>query len=130
MHKYKTRYWSLNVPVQWDAEFSDGADVIYDNNGVGELVISTLFDENGIEDEQLEAMVAEHLDFDAELEDITIADFSGVMLSYTQDGEFWSEWYLRTDKLLLFASYNCDESQAEEDYDIVEAIMASLEVIA
>jgi len=129
MHKYKTQYWSLNVPAQWDAEFSDGADVIYDNNGVGELVISTLFDENGIEDEQLEAMVAEHLDFDAELEDITIADFSGVMLSYTQDGEFWSEWYLRTDKLLIFASYNCDESQAEEDDDIVEAIMASLEVV-
>lgn len=130
MRKYKTKHWSVNIPTLWDAEFSDGSDVIYDKQGVGELVISTLYDEQGVSDEQLEAMAAEHLDSDAELEDVKLGDFSGVCVSYSKDSEYWCEWYLRTKNILLFASYNCDEDQAEEDEDVVESVLESLEVIS
>ena len=129
MRKYKTKYWSLNIPTLWNAEFSDGTDVIYDNKGVGELIISTLYDEQGISDEQLEAMAAEHLDANVDLEDVSAGDFTGVMVSYIKDSEYWSEWYLRTDNILLFASYNCDEDKSEEDEDVVESILESLKEI-
>ncbi len=129
MRKYSTKYWSVNVPTLWDAEFSDGADVIYDNKGVGELIISTLYDEQGVSDEQLEAMAAEHLNSSVELEDIDIGDFSGICVSYSKDSEYWCEWYLRTSNILLFASYNCDEENAEEDEDVVESILESIELL-
>jgi len=129
MRKYKTKYWSVNIPTLWDAEYSDEdeADVIYDNNGVGELIISTVYDETGIVDEQLEAMAAEHLDSQTELEDVVLGDFAGIAVSYTKDAEYWCEWYLCTENVLLFASYNCAEDKAEEDEDVVESILESLE---
>jgi len=130
MTKYKTEHWSVNIPTLWDAEFSDDADVIYDNKGIGELIISTLYDENGITDEQMEAMAEEHADSDAIVEDVELGDFDGIMVSYTEEGEFWCEWYLRAENVLLFASYNCDEANAEEDADVVESILESLEELS
>ena len=130
MRKYKTKHWSVNIPTLWDAEFSDDADVIYDNKGIGELIISTLYDENGITDEQMEAMAEEHAGSDAIVEDVELGDFDGIMVSYTKEGEFWSEWYLGAENVLLFASYNCNEANAEEDADVVESILESLEVLS
>lgn len=130
MRKYTTKYWSLNIPTLWDAEFSDDTDVIYDNKGIGELVISTLYEETGVSDEQVEAMAEEHTDSDAIIEDVEVGDFGGLMVSYAKDGEYWCEWYLRAEKVLLFASYNCDEANAEEDEDVVESILESLEEIS
>lgn len=127
---YKTQYWQVNIPTLWDAEFDDDADVIYDKKGVGELVVSTLYEEDGVSDEQIEAMVEEHADADAIIEDVELGDFGGIMLSYTKEGEFWCEWYLRGENVLLFASYNCDEANAEEDEDVVESILESLEEIS
>lgn len=127
MTKYKTQYWALNVPALWDAEFDDDADIIYDNEGIGELVISTVFDENGVDDEQIEAMAEEHSETDAIIEDVELGDFGGIMVSYTKEGEFWCEWYLRGENVLLFVSYNCDEDNADVDEDVVESILESLE---
>ncbi len=129
MQQYKTRYWSLNVPALWDAELSDDTDVIYDKAGVGELVISTLYQADGISDGQLEEMAAEHLDSDAVIEDVVCGDFAGIAVSFEQDGEYWSEWYLRSEKILLFITYNCDVDKIEVDEDVVESILESLEEI-
>ena len=129
MRQHKNQYWSVNVPTLWDAEYSeeDEADIIYDNNGVGELIISTLFQEKGVSDEQLEAMASEHVDAGTDIEDIQLGDFSGIAVSYIKESEYWCEWYLRTENILLFASYNCAEDKAEEDEDVVESILGSLE---
>ncbi len=130
MKKYKTDHWTVNVPVLWDAEADEGCDVLYDKAGIGELVFSTLYQSEGVSDEQLEEMAAEHLDADVTLEDVNINDFSGFVISYTQEGEYWCEWYLRTDKILLFVSYNCKEGNEEVDEDVVESILDSIEVLA
>lgn len=129
MQTYKTQYWLLNVPALWDAEADNETDVIYDNAGVGELVISTLYQDEGISDEQLEAMASEHIDSDAMIDDVVVGDFSGIAVSFEQDAEYWCEWYLRSENVLLFISYNCDAKNAEVDEDVVESILESLEEI-
>ncbi len=130
MQTYKTQHWSLNVPALWDAEADGETDVIYDNAGVGELVISTLYQDEGISDEQLEAMAGEHIESDAVIDDVVLGDFSGIAVSFEQQGEYWCEWYLRSEKVLLFISYNCDLKDSEVDEDVVESILESLEEIA
>ncbi len=129
MQTYKTEYWLLNVPALWDAEADGDTDVIYDNDGVGELVVSTLYQGEGIADEQLEAMASEHVDSDADIEDVVLGDFSGIAVSFEQDGEYWCEWYLRSEKVLLFITYNCDAKNVEVDEDVVESILESLEEV-
>ncbi len=129
MQRYKTQYWSLNMPALWDAEADGETDVIYDNGGVGELVISTLYQDEGIVDEQLEAMASEHVDSDADIEDVVFGDFSGIAVSFEQDGEYWCEWYLSSEKVLLFITYNCTAKDSEVDGDVVESILESLEEI-
>jgi len=129
MRQYKTQYWSLNIPTLWDAEFKDETDVIYDQAGIGELVISTLYQDEGISDEQLEAMASEHVDSDAIIDDVVLGDLSGITVSFEQGDEYWSEWYLRSEKLLLFITYNCDLKNADVDEDVVESILESLRVV-
>ncbi len=129
MRQYKTQYWSLNIPTLWDAEFEDETDIIYDQAGIGELVISTLYQDEGISDEQLEAMASEHVDSDAIIDDVVLGDLSGITVSFEQGDEYWSEWYLRSEKLLLFITYNCDLKNADVDEDVVESILESLRVV-
>jgi len=130
MQKYKTEYWSVNVPTLWGAEHADGSDILYDKAGVGELVFSTIFQTDGITDEQLEELASEHIDADAVFEDVNPGDFSGFAVSYLKGEEYWSEWFLRTDNCLLFISYNCDEGNEEVDEDVVESILESLEEVS
>ena len=129
MQKYKTKYWSVNLPTLWEAEASDGTDILYDKEGIGELVISTFYQEDGIDDEQLEDLASEHIDADGIVEDVDLGSFSGFVISYTDEGEYWCEWYLKSEKVLLFVSYNCDESNEEVDEDVVESILASLDAL-
>lgn len=131
MRKYKNQYWSVNVPTLWDAEYSvdEQADIVYDNNGIGELFISTIYQEEGVSEEQLEAMASEHINADAEIDDVECGDFTGITVSYIKESEYWCEWYLCSDNVLLFISYNCNDDNAEEDEDVVESILDSLEVL-
>jgi len=130
MNIYKAKYWLLNIPSLWDAEFSDDTDVIYDNAGIGEIVISTVYQENGISDGQLEEMASEHVDTDSMLDDVVLGDFSGIAVSFEEGGEYWCEWYLRSENILLFVSYNCAVKDFEVDEDVVESILESLEDIS
>ena len=128
MQKYTTKYWSVNLPVLWDSEVDDGCDVLYDKEGIGELIFTSIYQEEGVEDEQLEELAAEHLDSEAVIEDVNFNEFSGFVVSYTKESEYWNEWYLKSENLLLFVSYNCDEKDEDIDEDVVESILASLQI--
>jgi len=128
MQKYSSQYWSVNLPTLWDAEVDEGCDVLYDKEGVGELIFTTIYQENGVSDDQLEELASEHLDSNAIIEDIHFDEFSGFVVSFTKDSEYWNEWYLRSDNILLFISYNCNVKDEETDEDVVESILDSLQL--
>ncbi len=126
MSYYQTDDWQLEMPANWVAEAVDDAMSLYDPAGNGTLLITTLREEQPISDEYLVELASDHIDAGAELYEVEYGPFSGVTCCYDSENEYWCEWYLRADKLLLFVTYNCPlEDEGAED-DVVEGMLESL----
>ncbi|VAW96483.1 hypothetical protein MNBD_GAMMA21-1030 [hydrothermal vent metagenome] len=126
MKKVQVDFWQVTVPESWNIESEDEMTSMYDPDGMGTLVISSVVEDEAIGDEYIEDLVIEHLDAGAELHHEVFGPFTGVGCCFEADGDYWCEWYLCHENMLLFVTYNCDlESEGEED-DLIESILDSL----
>jgi len=129
MQKYHSDYWQLELPDHWQAEQFEDAISFYDPNSSGTLLISTVVEDEDIDDEYLEEMVAEHLENGAELHDIELGQLDGVTCCYEADEGYWCEWYLRHGRMMLFITYDCAlEDEGKED-DVIDSILETLAII-
>jgi len=124
--KIQVDFWQLTVPESWSIESENDLTSLYDPEGKGTLVISSVVEDEAISDDYIEDLVSEHLDAGAELHHEIFGPFTGVGCCFEADGDYWCEWYLCLENMMLFVTYNCDlESEGEED-DLVESILDSL----
>jgi len=124
--KIQSDFWQLTIPESWDVETEDEMTSMYDPDGAGTLVVSSVVEDESISDEYIEDLVTEHLDAGAELHHEIFGPFTGVGCCFETDENYWCEWYLCLDNMLLFITYNCDlEYEGEED-DLIESILDSL----
>lgn len=129
MQKHCTDYWQVELPDHWQIEQIDDAVSFYDPASSGTLLISTIVEQEDISDEYLEEMLSEHLENDAELQDIEVGAFNGVSCCYEADEGYWCEWYLRHGRIMLFVTYDCAlEDEGKED-DVVDSILETLSII-
>ncbi len=126
MQQHHEENWQINLPDDWISETEEECVSIYHPNGPGMLEISASLQPEIISDDDLMALTDEHLEKGAHPEKTTIGDFSGIELSYEDDGVFWREWYLRQGELLLFATYNCDTGDEEKEEGMLDVILATL----
>lgn len=127
MKRYLSKHWQIDVPSNWEHEVQDEDRVLFfDPETNGALVISALQEDEPIDDDYLEDMLEEHLAEDADLYDETCGDFSGVSCCYDAEDEYWCEWYLYTDRVMLFVTYNCPLDDAGEEDDVVDSMLESL----
>ena len=130
MKTIKTSFWQISLPDDWQCEHDADSDVIFSPEGVGELQISTSKFDSPVTGDHLYELAEEHLDADAEEEEIEFGEFSGITFEYEMDGEFWQEWYLMSGNILLFITYACDLGDEENEIDIIEFILDSLKDIS
>ena len=121
-----TPYWSLDIPDDWSEENDEDVVSLYAKAEVGALQISASLQDQPIEMSDLQHLAAEHIDAGAKTEDITLGEFEGFTLSYTSANEYWREWYLMSDELMLFVTYVCDLGDEDKEEDIIEAILETL----
>lgn len=126
MKKYETEHWQLNLPDAWQIEELEDAVSFFDPDSNGTLMISTLVEDEPISDEFLEEMLEVHHNADAELYDVEYGPFAGVTCCYANDEEYWCEWYLVTDNLMLYVTYNCPLEEEGMEDDLIESILESL----
>lgn len=100
--------------------------MFFDPEGAGTLVISSIREDVMIDDDYLEDMLDEHLDDDADLYDENCGDFSGVSCCYDDGDEYWCEWYLYFENVLVFVTYNCPLDAADDEEDVVDSMLDSL----
>ena len=129
MKKFKSKYWQVNLPDDWSSESDEESVILFRENGVGELQISTTELEEEGTDELLYSLAAEHLEAGADYDDVEFSAFKGITLDYEVDGEYCCEWYLMSGNLLVYATYACDANEEDKEEDVAELIMESLQIV-
>jgi len=123
MSVLETQWWMLELPEEWQADQQDEMILVSDQDGVGEIAITTLEKEEGdVEDEDLLQLTDEL----GQGKPITVSDLSGYYFEYREEGDALREWYLGGDNLLILITYVCDEENAGMDDAVVDEILATL----
>ena len=128
MKNYQGNYFTVEIPDTWYAEFDheEGLDVLFIENGLGEIQVSTVIHEQELTPNDLMHIAEEDLQAGASLQELDQGEFHGFWFDYQVDKEYWREWYLCCGQLMLFATYNCPVEDEGKDYDEVNKIIADL----
>jgi hypothetical protein len=98
MYCVETDWWLLDLPEEWGAEQDAETIVIGDEDGVGELEITTLEQRDG-EDQKtgFEALASDIMSGSGAGKPVRVGDFSGFYFQHIEDGEAVREWLVRGD---------------------------------
>jgi hypothetical protein len=123
----ETEYWCLMLPPEWSAEQSEDVVVITDQDGIGELAVTTLIQDNASAGEASAAIVAEEESPEvADWTTVQVGPFAGVVGAFKEDGLVIREWYLTYRSALLYVTYACGIEDEGLDTGAVEEILGTL----
>jgi hypothetical protein len=127
MKVLETDNWCLLLPPEWQAEQEDDVVVIVDNDGVGELSLTTLCKHDGtVAEDELLAMAREESPEISSWQAITLGAFSGVTGSFLEDNAYIREWYVAADNILIYITYLCDDDNATMDDAAIDELLGTL----
>ena len=129
MKTFQTNTWSVSLPDNWEEEHDAEGVTLFNPDGLGALEISAVERDEPVDDGFLEYMAAEHLEAGAEPDEVEYGDFEGLEFSYDDDGNYWREWYLRADNLMLYVTYHCPLADEGREDDEVDAILETLQLL-
>jgi hypothetical protein len=105
----------------------DGSVLITDQDGIGELAITTLVREPEERQRRLFQEIAQTESPEvSSWANATFGDFTGVTGQFTEEGAVLQEWYLSHGVALLYCTYACDAEDAGMDMPAVEEILGTL----
>lgn len=128
MKTYASDTWSINLPDAWEEEHDDEGVTLFDPQGCGALEISAVVQEEPVDEGFLEYMASEHLEAGAEPEEVEFGDFEGLEFGYADQDNYWREWYLRADNLMLYITYHCPLVDEGREDDEVDAMLETLQL--
>ena len=127
MNIVETDFWCLMLPPEWSAEEDEGSVLITDQDGIGELAITTLVREpDGAPETSLSEIAQAESPEVSSWVTATFGDFSGVTGQFTEEGAVLQEWYLSHGVALLYCTYASDAEDAGMDMPAVEEILGTL----
>ncbi len=127
MEVLETQWWLMEIPPEWEVEQLDELIVISDEDGVGEIAITTLVKESGsIDEQELEQLAAETAALAGRGEPVVLGDFKGYHYRFEEPDEAVREWYVGEGVNLLLVTYCCGLDNAGMDDAAVDAILSTL----
>ena len=127
MNIVETDYWCLMLPPEWSAEQEEGSVLITDQDGIGELAITTLVCEPvDAPGPSLSEIAQTESPEVSSWVSVVFGEFSGVTGEFTEEGAVLQEWYLSHGVALLYCTYACDAEDAGMDMAAVEEILGTL----
>lgn len=127
MRAVESQWWIIELPDEWQADQDEETILISDEDGVGEIAITTLEKTAGLVDDEELRQYTEDLERQyGSGEVVEVAECQGYYFQYREEGDAVREWCLRWGKLLLLITYSCDEDNAGMDDSAVNEILATL----
>lgn len=127
MRVVESQWWIIELPDEWEADQDEDTIVISDEDGVGEIAITTLEKESGLVDEaELHDYMSDIVKPFGPAELAQVAELDGYYIAYKEDGDAVREWYLRYDNLLVLITYSCGDDNAGMDDGAVDEILETI----
>jgi len=124
---YETKWWSLDIPEEWDVELEEDVTVISDEDGVSEIGISTLIKAEGeTDDDDVDAFTVDLTEQGIVGEDGKCGDYHATVFEYSEDGFACRDWFVCCGPILILISYACDEQNKGMDDAAIKEILSSL----
>jgi len=123
----ETQWWAIEIPEEWEAQYSEDCVSISDCDEVGCLDISALKKQQGdITEDDLRAFAGELLDKSLIPQLVECSGLSGLYFEYQEDDTAWREWYFAANDLMIYITYNCDLENKDFDVAVVDQILETL----
>jgi hypothetical protein len=125
---YKSAWWSVELPPSWrgypDADCTSFR--AHTSDG-GVLQISAACKDTGIvTDQDLQEFAHDRLIADSPFDTVRFRECSGFTTRYCKNGFSWQEWWLKSEHLMIYATYNIvSESECSEQDEVI-SILSSL----
>ncbi len=129
MRIVETDWWTLALPEEWHADQDEESVIIIDIDEVSQIQITTVLKEEGtVSEEELRDFAEELIAEGHEPNSVKLAGMDALAFAYEEDQEFWREWYVRHDNLVLLITHDCDLENQGMDDSLVDEILNSLQV--
>ncbi len=127
MNMIETDYWCLMLPTEWSAEQSDDVVLITDQDGIGELALTTLVRASRAGEEITSTDIAKEKSPEISVwHAAEYGGFTGVTGHFEDTGSVITEWYLTYGDALLYITYACHEEDYGLDAAAVDEILSTL----
>jgi len=122
-------WWSVQVPNGWRAHADEKCATFHQARSFGAFQISSAQKDTTITDTDLEEFANDRIPEGAELIRVAYSNFSGFTACFQKGDLIWREWWLRADRLMVYATYNVSSDsvhKAIKEQADVEGILATL----
>jgi hypothetical protein len=126
----ETQWWAIEIPDEWNAQYSEDCVTVSDCDGIGSIDISALKKQQGIiNDEDLREFADDLLVKQLIPQLVEHNGLSGFYFEYLEDGLAWREWYLAVNELFIYITYNSESENKNFDVAVVDQILETLTLI-
>ncbi len=129
MQEIETDWWFIALPEQWHSEQDEDSILIFDEDELGCISLSTLQAESGqaANEAALQALLKQ-LDYQsAQGDKVSIGEgWQGFEFEAEEEGDYIREWFLYGNNQLLIISYSCAIEDRDMDRAAVDEILSTL----
>ena len=119
--------WSVCLPPRWEVRREPECTTFYADPDLGVLQISSaLKDFDMVTNVDLMDFARASVPTNVELTHIGLSHFEGLTAIYEENEVLWQKWWLRSNHLLLFATYNGPAVRALTERLVVQEIVGTL----
>lgn len=119
-------WWSLQLAPGWQGQQDKECYTITGGAGGGALQVSAARKADAtVSDDELLSFAAD-LARPVPLGSVSFGAFTGFEFAFTKDEIFWRRWFLRSEHVALFVTYNCDRTDVGADAADVDAMLRTL----
>lgn len=130
MGEFKSTWWSLQIPANWNAEADSVCTTFTSEPDLGSLQVSAARNEKGpATHNDLLDSAKEHIEAGAKIRETACGAFTGIYFHYSDEDFYHREWYLRCDNTVVFATYTCDLELKGKGDTVVDGILETLKKI-
>lgn len=119
-------WWSLQLAPGWQGHQDEECYTIAGGAGGGALQISAARKADAtVSDDELLSFAAD-LPSPIPLGSVSCGAFTGFEFAFTEDEIAWRRWFLRSEHIALFVTYNCNPTAVGADATEVDAMLRTL----
>ena len=117
----------MELPPDWSGSLGGNCATLRANPPLGVLQISAARKEAGIiTDEDLVQFAEDRIAPETPLNSVECGAFSGATARYRKDGLFWQEWWLKSNRLMVYVTYNVVQEHEGAEGDVIQSILATM----